>query len=169
MKHEFFDFQQPTIGASFFARQIKLDDGQTIKFEIWDTAGQDRYRTLAPMYYRGAAGAVVVYDITDMESFNGARSYIEELQRQGSPDVIIALAGNKLDLNEKREVWEADARAYAEQNRCLFFECSAKTGQNVNEIFLAIGNKLPRSQQPAQHTDFVKIVPEEDNKKKGCC
>ena len=170
VKDEFFDFQQPTIGASFFARQVKLNDGSTVKYEIWDTAGQDRYRTLAPMYYRGAAGAIVVYDITDIESFNGAKTYVEELQRQGSQDVVIALAGNKLDLDSKREVWERDAREYATQNNCLFFECSAKTGENVADIFLAIGNNLPRTQtQPSQANDFVQIVPNDNNQKKGCC
>lgn len=148
---------------------MKLNDGTTVKYEIWDTAGQDRYRTLAPMYYRGAAGAVVLYDITDLESFNGAKTYVEELQRQGSKDVVIALAGNKLDLDSKREVWERDAREYATQNNCLFFECSAKTGENIADIFLAIGNNLPRAETPNQRqNDFVQIVPE-DKQKKSCC
>lgn len=170
VKDEFFDFQQPTIGASFFARQIKLDDGSTIKYEIWDTAGQDRYRTLAPMYYRGAAGAIVVYDICDADTYSGARTYIEELQRQGSPDVVIALVGNKLDLESKREVWENDVREYATQNNLIFFECSAKTGQNVAEIFLAIGNKLPRNQPAPRNNDaFIQLSTDNNNKKSGCC
>lgn len=122
------------------------------------------------MYYRGAAGAVVVYDITDVETFNGAKTYVEELQRQGAPDVVIALAGNKLDLESKREVWENDAREYATQNNCLFFECSAKTGQNVADIFLAIGNQLPRNQpQPRNNDAFVQITPTDHQAKKGCC
>jgi Ras-related protein Rab-5C len=149
---------------------VKLDDGSTIKYEIWDTAGQDRYRTLAPMYYRGAAGAIIVYDITDVETFNGAKTYVEELQRQGAPDVVIALVGNKIDLESKREVWATDASQYAEQNNLIFFECSAKTGQNVADVFLAIGNKLPRT-QPTQNTDnsFVQIVSDDNKGKSGCC
>mmetsp|Transcript_1183 Transcript_1183/g.3318 ORF Transcript_1183/g.3318 Transcript_1183/m.3318 type:complete len:87 (-) Transcript_1183:507-767(-) len=79
-------------------------ENATVKFEIWDTAGQERYRSLAPMYYRGAAAAVVVYDITNKESFNGAKSWVKELQRRGDPNVVIALAGNKSDLQNKRKV-----------------------------------------------------------------
>jgi small GTP-binding protein len=83
--------------AAFLTQTVALDDA-TVKFEIWDTAGQERYRSLAPMYYRGAAAAIVVYDITDPDSFAGAKSWVKELQRRGDPNVIIALAGNKADL-----------------------------------------------------------------------
>lgn len=122
------------------------------------------------MYYRGAAGAIVVYDICDADTYSGARTYIEELQRQGSPDVVIALVGNKLDLESKREVWENDVREYATQNNLIFFECSAKTGQNVAEIFLAIGNKLPRNQPAPRNNDaFIQLSTDNNNKKSGCC
>lgn len=82
---------------------VSLDDS-TVKFEIWDTAGQERYRSLAPMYYRGAAAAIVVFDITKKDSFNGAKSWVKELQRRGDPNVVIALAGNKADMESKRKV-----------------------------------------------------------------
>ena len=74
-----------------------------VKTTIWDTAGQERYRSLAPMYYRGAAAAVVVYDVTNKDSFNGAKSWVKELQRRGDPNVVIALAGNKADLEQRRK------------------------------------------------------------------
>lgn len=80
-----------------------LDD-TTVKFEIWDTAGQERYHSLAPMYYRGAQAAIVVYDITSQETFGRAKNWIKELQRQASPNIVIALAGNKADLSSKRMV-----------------------------------------------------------------
>ena len=83
--------------AAFLTQTVALDDA-TVKFEIWDTAGQERYRSLAPMYYRGAAAAIVVYDITKKDSFNGAKSWVKELQRRGDPNVVIALAGNILLL-----------------------------------------------------------------------
>ncbi|MES1912850.1 MAG: Ras-related protein Rab-5A [Cercozoa sp. M6MM] len=141
-KNEFLDFQPPTIGAAFLAQTINLGE-HIVKFEIWDTAGQERYRSLAPMYYRGAGAALVLFDITDYGSFNGAKTWIEELQRSASPDIVIGLAGNKADLEEKRKVPTDEARAYAEENGCVFFETSAKTGRNVNEIFRAIAEKLP--------------------------
>uniref|UniRef100_A0A2P2KZE9 Ras-related protein RHN1-like n=1 Tax=Rhizophora mucronata TaxID=61149 RepID=A0A2P2KZE9_RHIMU len=82
VKGQFFDFQESTIGAAFFTQVLSLNE-VTIKFDIWDTAGQERYHSLAPMYYRGAAAAVVVYDITSMESFERAKKWVLELQRQG--------------------------------------------------------------------------------------
>merc|ERR1719249_6525 len=91
VKNEFLDFQQPTIGAAFLTQTVNLATHK-VKFEIWDTAGQERYRSLAPMYYRGAGAALVVYDITNPESFAGAKSWVKELQRRGDPNVVIALA-----------------------------------------------------------------------------
>jgi len=168
VKNEFFEFQQPTIGAAFLTQTVALDDC-TVKFEIWDTAGQERYRSLAPMYYRGAAAALVVYDITDHDSFNGAKTWIEELQRQGSADIVIALAGNKLDLGtSKRQVAAEEARSYAEDNGCIFFETSAKTGENVNEVFRAIAQKLPKNAPPTP-ADTITIISPEDSKRSGCC
>ena len=88
VRDEFFDFQEPTIGAAFLTQTITLDD-VTVKFEIWDTAGQERYRSLAPMYYRGAVAAVVVYDITSEQSFVGAKGWVSELKRRGDQNVVI--------------------------------------------------------------------------------
>ncbi|CAN1747570.1 Ras-related protein RABF1 [Linum perenne] len=93
-----------TIGASFLSQTLALEDSTTVKFEIWDTAGQERYAALAPLYYRGAAVAVIVYDITSPESFKKAQYWVKELQKHGSPDIVLALVGNKADLHENREV-----------------------------------------------------------------
>lgn len=93
-----------TVGASFLSQTIALQDSTTVKFEIWDTAGQERYAALAPLYYRGAAVAVVVYDITSPESFSKAQYWVKELQKHGSPDIVMALVGNKADLQDNREV-----------------------------------------------------------------
>lgn len=166
VKNEFFEFQQPTIGAAFLTQTVALDD-YIVKFEIWDTAGQERYRSLAPMYYRGAAAALVVYDITSTESFQGAKTWIEELQRQGNADIVIGLAGNKMDQETKREVSKEDGKSYAQENNCIFFETSAKTGENVISIFTQIAKKLPKNVQQTGN-DAITIVPQEDDSK-GCC
>ena len=108
---------------------MALDDS-TVKFEIWDTAGQERYRSLAPMYYRGAAAAIVVYDITNPDSFTGAKSWVKELQRRGDPNVVIALAGNKADLESRRKIEFEEANSYAEENGILHLETSAKNANN---------------------------------------
>jgi len=143
VKGQFHEFQESTIGAAFLTQTVCLDD-TTVKFEIWDTAGQERYHSLAPMYYRGAQAAIVVYDITNTDTFERAKSWVKELQRQASPNIVIALAGNKADLTTQRIVEYEEASNYAEENGLLFMETSAKTALNVNEIFLAIAKKLPK-------------------------
>ncbi len=148
VKGQFHEFQESTIGAAFLTQTLCLDD-TTVKFEIWDTAGQERYHSLAPMYYRGAQAAIVVYDITNGDTFARAKNWVRELQRQARPDIVIALAGNKSDLGQKRLVEYEEANAYAEENGLLFMETSAKNANNVNEIFLAIARKLPRDQDGA--------------------
>ena len=118
-----------------------------VKFEIWDTAGQERYRSLAPMYYRGAAAAIVVYDITSQDSFEGAKRWISELKSMHTPDVVIALAGNKLDMADRRAVDAETAATYARDQGVLYLETSAKTGQNVIDLFNEIANRLPREKK----------------------
>ena len=137
------DYQEPTIGAAFLTQTVQLPDA-TVRYELWDTAGQERYRTLAPMYYRGAAAAVVVYDVTNYSSFEGAKSWVKELQKKGEPGVVIALAGNKSDSKE-RKVEPEEAAEYAREAGCHHFSTSAKTGANVKEMFTHIARLLPKS------------------------
>ncbi|VDO91139.1 unnamed protein product [Schistosoma curassoni] len=102
--------------------------------------GQERYHSLAPMYYRGAQAAVVVYDITNQNSFERAKSWVNELQEKANTSGVIALAGNKVDLEGQRAVSFEEAQEYADKNRLLFMETSAKIATNVSELFTAIGN-----------------------------
>jgi small GTP-binding protein len=172
VKGQFSEYQESTIGAAFLTQTVPVQDC-TVKFEIWDTAGQERYHSLAPMYYRGAAAAIVVYDITSQESFHRAKSWVKELQRQGSPDVVIALAGNKIDREEEREVAAADSKQYADDNGLYFIETSAKTNVNVRELFLAIARQLPK-ESTGGDADSPFILDENDyaetdKKSGGCC
>jgi len=152
VKDQFDSYRESTIGAAFLTQTISLDENTTVKFEIWDTAGQERYKSLAPMYYRNANCAVVVYDITQASSLDKAKAWVKELQRQANENIIIALAGNKLDLvteqPDKRAITTVDAEAYAKESGLLFFETSAKTAENVRELFTAIARKLPFDQGP---------------------
>jgi len=177
VKGQFLDYQESTIGAAFLTQTVCLND-TTVKFEIWDTAGQERYHSLAPMYYRGAQAAIVVYDITSYDSFDRAKKWVKELQRQGNPNIVIALAGNKVDLASKRTVEIEESQAYAEENGILFMETSAKTAANVNELFVAIAKKLPKTQQPPRPNSARLLPPAGDTpaggkqpqqKQGGCC
>ncbi|KAK1165968.1 ras-related protein Rab-5B-like [Acipenser oxyrinchus oxyrinchus] len=190
VKGQFDEFQETTIGgertqasgkmincplapmAAFLAQSVCLDN-TTVKFEIWDTAGQERYHSLAPMYYRGAQAAIVVFDITKPETFERAKAWVKELQRQASPNIVIALAGNKSDLAERRMVEYEEAQTYAEDTGLLFMETSAKTAMNVNELFLAIAKKMPKTdtQNPthaARHRG-VNLHNAEAQSSRGCC
>merc|ERR1712010_409352 len=172
VRGQFFEYQESTIGAAFLTQNVSLND-YTVKFEIWDTAGQERYHSLAPMYYRGAAAAVVVYDITNSDSFARAKSWVKELQRQGSPNIVTALAGNKCDLASKRKVEASEASEYAKDNGLLFMETSAKTALNVEELFKAIAKKLPKDpyREPTdkQNVDMDEPAQNETSGGGGCC
>jgi len=171
VRGQFFEYQESTIGAAFLTQTVALNDS-TVKFEIWDTAGQERYHSLAPMYYRGAAAAIVVYDITNRDSFQRAKQWVTELQRQGNPNIVIALAGNKSDLNSKRKVESEEAESYTADNGIFFMETSAKTATNVHELFVAIARKLPKnSPQPRAGGAGLVISqnPGGAEAKKGCC
>uniref|UniRef100_A0A8B9FWE8 VAMP associated protein B and C n=1 Tax=Amazona collaria TaxID=241587 RepID=A0A8B9FWE8_9PSIT len=127
----------PTIGASFMTKTVQYQN-ELHKFLIWDTAGQERFRALAPMYYRGSAAAIIVYDITKEETFSTLKNWVKELRQHGPPNIVVAIAGNKCDLNDVREVMEKDAKDYADSIHAIFVETSAKNAININELFIEI-------------------------------
>ncbi|ODV85538.1 hypothetical protein CANARDRAFT_7645 [[Candida] arabinofermentans NRRL YB-2248] len=152
VSNDFQENKEPTIGAAFLTQRCTIGS-KTIKFEIWDTAGQERFANLAPLYYRNAQAALVVYDITKPASFIKARHWVKELHEQASKNIVIALVGNKFDLvvdeetgeeiEGKRSVSSEEGQNLADEEGLLFFETSAKTALNVNEVFMAIGSKIP--------------------------
>jgi len=150
VKDQFDDYRESTIGAAFLTQTVTLEDQTVVKFEIWDTAGQERYKSLAPMYYRNANCAVVVYDITQTNSLEKAKSWIRELQRQADPAIVIALCGNKTDLEARRQVTQEEAQRYAEEEGLLWFETSAKSGAGVADVFTRLAVKLPKNAPSAR-------------------
>merc|ERR1712146_260536 len=117
-------------------------DGQTIKLQIWDTAGQERFRTITSSYYRGAHGIIVVYDVTDGESYTYVKQWLEEIQRYACEGVNKLLVGNKCDLVNKRVVDKKSAEEFAEKHGITFLETSAKNNQNVEAAFMTMAGEI---------------------------
>ncbi|KAD7479781.1 hypothetical protein E3N88_02917 [Mikania micrantha] len=131
-----------TIGIDFKIRTIELD-GKRIKLQIWDTAGQERFRTITTAYYRGAMGILLVYDVTDESSFNNIKNWIRNIEQHASDNVNKILVGNKADMDEsKRAVPTSKGQALADEYGIKFFETSAKTNMNVEEVFFSIARDI---------------------------
>ena len=171
VRNEFFEFQEPTIGAAFLGKTINAND-KRYKFEIWDTAGQERYRSLAPMYYRGALAAVVVYDITQRDSLAGAKNWILELKKK-VPHCYIILAGNKCDLEQYRKVDHNEVNQIGNELGVDHLLVSAKTNENISKIFHNIANQIKfddmhisdNTRKPKIH--ISKAI--ENNSSRYCC
>ena len=126
---------QATVGAAFMTKILDID-GTKIKLNIWDTGGSEKYKSLAPMYYRDARGVIIVYDLTNKESVHDAQMWVDEVRQNGQDNLIIVAAANKADLEDKRAVTheEVDDFAFVNQLEC-YRETSALTGQNVSDLF----------------------------------
>ncbi|KAL4435375.1 hypothetical protein ABPG74_022858 [Tetrahymena malaccensis] len=132
----------PTVGIDFISKTLYYED-RTIRLQLWDTAGQERFRSLIPSYIRDSAVAVVCYDITNKVSFDNVAKWIEDVRAERGHDVIICLVGSKNDLVDKRVVQTTDGQTKAKELDVKFFEVSALTGQNVQQLFRSIANMLP--------------------------
>ncbi|XP_075605813.1 LOW QUALITY PROTEIN: ras-related protein Rab-1A [Balearica regulorum gibbericeps] len=136
-----------TIGVDFKIRTIELD-GKTIKLQIWDTAGQERFRTITSSYYRGAHGIIVVYDVTDQESFNNVKQWLQEIDRYASENVNKLLVGNKCDLTTKKVVDYTTAKEFADSLGIPFLETSAKNATNVEQSFMTMAAEIKKRMGP---------------------
>ncbi|KAG9456921.1 hypothetical protein H6P81_001429 [Aristolochia fimbriata] len=148
-----------TIGVDFKIRTVELD-GKTIKLQIWDTAGQERFRTITSSYYRGAHGIIIVYDVTEMESFNNVKQWLSEIDRYASDSVCKLLVGNKCDLADKKVVDTQTAQALADELGIPFIETSAKDSINVEEAFLTMAGEIKKrvGAQPSASTKVANTV-----------
>lgn len=133
-RNEFCLESKSTIGVEFATRSVQID-GKTIKAQIWDTAGQERYRAITSAYYRGAVGALLVYDITSFESFNNARKWLTELRDHSDSNIVVLLAGNKNDLSHLRAVSVEQAHEFANSEDLTTIETSALNSSNVEQAF----------------------------------
>ena len=189
-KNVFESLYSPTIGFEFMTFFIKVDK-KPIKLQIWDTCGQEVYRSLISSFYNNSSLAIVVYSIDNEESFNNLEFWLNELKTKGNPDINLFLIGNKADLEDNRKVSKEAAQEFAENNKIkLFLETSAKTGFNAPNIFIeaakllyeqhlkykdrvsrleSISGTVPRESNQSNAMNIMNIEEDEDRKKKGCC
>jgi small GTP-binding protein len=126
--------ESPTIGADYVSK-VEEVDGQSVRLQIWDTAGQEKFRSIAKSYFRGALGAILVYDITDRASFDELGGWLGDVHQFCDPNAFVALVGNKRDLADRRAVPCAEARRFAADHGLTYLEASALGGENVAEAF----------------------------------
>ncbi|KAK9786803.1 hypothetical protein WJX73_006857 [Symbiochloris irregularis] len=145
MYDKFDNTYQATIGIDFLSKTMYLED-RTVRLQLWDTAGQERFRSLIPSYIRDSSVAVVVYDVSNRQSFLNTARWIEEVRTERGSDVIVVLVGNKTDLVDKRQVSIEEGDAKAREFNVMFIETSAKAGFNIKALFRKIAAALPGMQ-----------------------
>ncbi|CAL9244207.1 P-loop containing nucleoside triphosphate hydrolase [Arabidopsis thaliana x Arabidopsis arenosa] len=182
-RNEFCLESKSTIGVEFATRTLQVE-GKTVKAQIWDTAGQERYRAITSAYYRGAVGALLVYDITKRQTFDNVLRWLRELRDHADSNIVIMMAGNKADLNHLRSVAEEDGQTLAETEGLSFLETSALEATNVEkafqtvlaEIYHIISKKALAAQEaaaansaiPGQGTT-INVDDTSGAGKRGCC
>ncbi|GAB9468964.1 Ras family gtpase [Globisporangium polare] len=141
IKGEYDERQVSTLQASYLDKRLVVDNAK-VQLSLWDTAGQERFHALGPIYYRDADGALLVYDITDEESFKKVRTWVKELRRIVGDDIDIVIAGNKVDLQRNRKVNEEEARRYAESVGATHFNTSAKLNRGLEDVFVDLTKRM---------------------------
>ncbi|KAK9715779.1 hypothetical protein RND81_06G188700 [Saponaria officinalis] len=162
-----------TIGVDFKIRTVK-QDSKTIKLQIWDTAGQERFRTITSSYYRGAHGIIIVYDVTDQQSFDNVKQWLNEIDRYASDNVVKILVGNKSDLTANKVVSSETAKAFADEMGIPFLETSAKNSANVEQAFMTMTAEIKKrvASQPTSNASRPTTVPirgQPVGQKSSCC
>ncbi|XP_067404443.1 ras-related protein Rab-41 isoform X5 [Emydura macquarii macquarii] len=142
MYDSFDNTYQATIGIDFLSKTMYLED-RTIRLQLWDTAGQERFRSLIPSYIRDSAAAIVVFDITNLNSFQQTSKWIDDVRTERGSDVIIMLVGNKTDLADKRQVSIEEGERKAHELNVMYIETSAKAGYNMKQLFRRVAAALP--------------------------
>ena len=166
-ENKFQEIYLSTAGMDYKYKDVMYEEGKTIRLQIWDTAGQERYRTITTGLFKGAVGIILMYDITDKQTFNNVREWIKSIEEETSKKVILILVGNKVDKKE-REVLKAEGEQIAEEYNFPFFETSAQSGLNVNSVFETLA-KLIVEKKAQSANQGHKLTNTKNNEKKKCC
>jgi len=180
-RNEFNEKSKATIGVDFGTKNVEIN-GKIVTAQCWDSAGQERFRAVTNGYYRGAVGAMIVYDITSKITFKNVTRWLNEVREMADQDILIILVGNKCDLEQQREVATQEATAFAEANRISFLETSALNGRSVtqafenllNDIYKTASTKKPLVEKQTHLPPTITTVVEDKDpptptpEKKGC-
>jgi Ras-related protein Rab-1A len=166
----------PTIGVDFKIKTFEIDS-KKIKMQIWDTAGQERFKNIISSYYRGAHGILLLYDVTDKESFKNLSNWLIEIEKNASKNILRILIGNKCDLEDKRVITHAQGKEFADTYGLKFIETSAKKNLNVSEAFETLGRELmnagaEKKIEKQKENKKISVAKAQDlttQNKKGCC
>jgi len=162
-----------TIGVEFGARVVKIDN-VPVKLQIWDTAGQESFRSITQSYYRGTSGVLLVYDVTRRETFDHVPNWLREIKEYTeSEKVEVMVIGNKTDLGHLRKVGYEEGKEFAEQNGLTFVETSAKTAENVDRVFLETAKKILINRESksngSRRSSSLSLKGNNEKKTGGCC
>ncbi|CAG5007307.1 unnamed protein product [Parnassius apollo] len=173
IEDKFNDKHLTTLQATFLNKKLNIN-GKRINLSIWDTAGQEKFHALGPIYYRNSNGAILVYDITDEDSFGKVKNWVKELKKMLGSDIVLIIAGNKIDLEHERTVPLEEAESYSTMVGAKHYYTSAKLNQGVEELFLDLTREMvERFEQNAQadvsRTSRVLVVDDESPVQTSCC
>ena len=162
----FLDLHMATIGLDYRLKTMILDDHRIVKVQLWDTAGQDKFRAITRNYYKGARGIILIYDVTNIKSFENIKKWINEIKEEISEKVTIVLIGNKIDNEGERKISKDQGEKLANEYGVTFFETSAKTGQGINESVFYLVQKIVEADPEIKNKGKRLII---KNKNKRCC
>ena len=160
-----------TIGLDFRLKTINLSDNRKVKIQIWDTAGEDRFRSITRNYYKGAKGILLIFDVTDKDTFEHVRDWIERIHEESPEGITICLVGNKIDRNEERVISNEEGKKIAEEFNISYFETSAKSNIGVEEVFTHLVKEVDTLYMNEHKEEVVNktLTTQKAKKKRKCC
>jgi small GTP-binding protein len=164
----FQEIHMSTIGLDYKLKNVQLDDGNIVKIQIWDTAGQDRFRSITKNYYKGAHGIILIYDITSRKTYENIKNWVTQIKEEVSDKVNIILVGNKIDDEKNRKVSTEEGEKMAKEIGFDFYETSAKTGINIDSTFNDLVKKTVESFSKT-NVKGDKLNTKKAGSKRGCC
>ena len=165
----FQEIHMSTIGLDYRLKTIKLKSGKNIKLQIWDTAGQDRFRAITKNYYKGANGIILIYDVTSLQTYENIKTWVNQIKEEAPQNVVIFIAGNKIDMEEERKVTTEEGKRLAEEFGYPFYETSAKDDININEIFDDLVEKVDSIYSKLEGSGGTNKQLSKGKNKNGCC